>query len=107
SISFLSPRDTILNQFLKVALITRLLREHPEVSGLKDLDQYSPECQFRLLSEPKKAGFHIQCDGSCQNIVGYQFDFQLKASPVLHELGFYEGFGLTHSMGLGFVEVLA
>ena len=40
-------------------------------------------------------------------VIGYQFDFQLKASPVLHELGFYEGFGLRHSMGLGFVEVIA
>ncbi len=107
SISFLSPRDQSFNDFLKVDLIKRLLRDHPEVSGLKDLGQYCPEFQFRLLSEPKKEGFHIQCDESCQSIVGYQFDFQLKASPVLHELGFYEGFGLTHSMGLGFVEVLA
>jgi len=106
-VRFLSPRDESFKNSLKIDLIKKLLRVHPEVSGLKDLDQYCPEFQFELLSEPKKKGFNIKTKGRLQSVVGYQFDFQLKASPVLHELGFYEGFGLPHSMGLGFVEVIA
>jgi len=107
SISFLSPTDQKFHKSFKVNLIKRLLQSHPEVSGLRDLDQYCPEFQFQLLTEPKEKGFNIKANGSFQNVIGYQFDFQLKASPVLHELGFYEGFGLQHSMGLGFVEVIA
>jgi CRISPR-associated endoribonuclease Cas6 len=105
--SFLSPEDQYFNTCLKVHLIKRLLRFHPEVTGLEDLEQYCPEFKFQLLSEPKEKGFHIKSNDGVQNVIGYQFDFQLKASPVLHELGFYEGFGLQHSMGLGFVEVIA
>lgn len=107
AINFLSPDDKNFNNTLKIDLIKRLLRSHPEMSGLKDLDQYCPEFQFQLLSEPKEKGMNIKSNGTSQSVIGYQFDFQLKASPVLHELGFYEGFGLQHSMGLGFVEVIA
>ena len=105
--SFLSPKDKGFHKSLKIDLIKRLLRSHPEMWGLQDLDQYCPEFQFQLLTEPKKKGFNIKTKGSFQHVIGYQFDFQLKASPVLHELGFYEGFGMQHSMGLGFVEVIA
>lgn len=104
---FLSPKDKDFHKSLKIDLIKRLLRSHPEVSGLDNLDQYCPEFQFQLLSEPREKGFNIKTNGNFQSVVGYQFDFQLKASPVLHELGFYEGFGLPHAMGLGFVEVIA
>ena len=104
---FLSPKDKGFHKSLKIDLLKRLLRSHPEMSGLQDLDQYCPEFQFQLLSEPKEKGYNIKTNCSFQTVIGYQFDFQLKASPVLHELGFYEGFGLGHSMGLGFVEVLA
>jgi CRISPR-associated endoribonuclease Cas6 len=104
---FLSPKDKDFHKSLKIDLIKRLLRSHPEVSGLDNLDQYCPEFQFQLLSEPREKGFNIKTNGSFQSVIGYQFDFQLKASPVLHELGFYEGFGLPHAMGLGFVEVIA
>src|SRR5690606_5340165 len=104
---FLSPKDKDFPKSLKIDLIKRLLRSHPEVSGLENLDQYCPEFQFQLLSEPKEKGFNIKSNGNFQSVIGYQFDFQLKASPILHELGFYEGFGLQHSMGLGFVEVIA
>lgn len=104
---FLSPKDRDFHKSLKIDLIKRLLRSHPEVSGLENLDQYCPEFKFQLLSEPKEKGFNVKSNGSFHSVIGYQFDFQLKASPVLHELGFYEGFGLQHSMGLGFVEVIA
>lgn len=106
---FLSPRDESFKNFLKIDLIKRLLQCSPEVSDFNedDLDQYCPEFQFELLSEPKEKGFNVKANDAFQSVVGYQFDFQLKASPVLHEIGFYKGFGLQQSMGLGFVEVIA
>src|SRR5690606_29277725 len=105
----LSPRHESLKHFLQIDLIQRLLHCSPEVSDYNedDLDQYCPEFQFELLSERKEEGFNVKANDAFQSVVGYQFDFQLKASPVLHEIGFYNGFGLQQSMGLGFVEVIA
>jgi|GEM_PF-1552575 len=108
SSNYLSPTDHTFSKSFKVNLIKKVLRSHPEIPALEDLDQYCPEFQFQLLTEPQKQGFKVRTSDDNQvDAIGYQFDFQMKASPILHELGFYEGFGLQHSMGLGFVEVIS
>ena len=105
---YLSPADEGFPKFFKENLLQRLLRFQPEFQSLKDLDRYCPEIQFELLNEPKKKGITLKgpTEGPLK-IVGYQFDFKFKASPILHELGYYEGFGSQSTLGFGYVEVLA
>lgn len=106
--TYLSPKDHGFHQSFKVNLMERLIRAHPEVGELKRLERFCPEFQFELLNEPEKKGFSGETfTDDSEDVIGYQFDFKLKASPILHEFGFYEGFGLQHSMGWGFVDVIA
>ena len=105
---YLSPSDEGFHKIFKENLLQRLLRFQPEFQSLKELDRYCPEIQFELLNEPKRKGITLKRSvEEPLDIIGYQFDFKLKASPILHELGYYEGFGSQSALGFGYVEVLS
>ncbi|ERM81493.1 hypothetical protein P872_10255 [Rhodonellum psychrophilum GCM71 = DSM 17998] len=105
---YLSPEDERYSCVFKTNLLRRFLSFHPEVVGLKDLDSYCPEISFSLIGKPKKKGITLKSFSEKPiKVIGYQFDFKLKASPILQELGYYGGFGSKNAMGFGCVGVLA
>lgn len=97
------------HKLIKEGLLKRLLSFQPDFPVLKNkLHQYCPDIQFKLLNEPKKTTVTIQRSSEKPiQLMGHYFDFKLRASPVLHELGYYGGFGSKNWLGLGCVEVMA
>lgn len=39
--------------------------------------------------------------------IGYKFEFKVRASPILQELGYFGGFGSKNVLGFGCVEVIS
>ncbi len=80
----------------------------PQIQGLKDLDNYCPEIRFELMNEPQKRGIIMQTqfDETIEGI-GYKFEFKVRASPILQELGYFGGFGSKNVLGFGCVEVIS
>src|SRR5690606_24815888 len=77
---YLSPADEGFDKIFKENLLQRILRFQPEFQGLKELDRYCPEIQFELLNQPEKKGITLKRnEEESLDIVGYQFDFKLKA----------------------------
>lgn len=104
-----SSKGCPFHRLIKVSLLQRLLSFQPGFPALKNkLDQYCPDIQLKLLNEPKKATVTFKNSAQCPvQVMGYYFDFKLRASPVLHELGYYGGFGNKNWLGLGCVDVMA
>jgi len=61
---------------------------------------------FELLSPPKQKGITIKAGTPQQSkLVGYQYNFKLKADAALLRMGYYTGFGEKNSMGFGCCEI--
>jgi CRISPR-associated endoribonuclease Cas6 len=61
---------------------------------------------FELLSPPKQKGITIKVGTPQQSkLVGYQYNFKLKADSALLRMGYYTGFGEKNSMGFGCCEI--
>lgn len=62
---------------------------------------------LELLSPPKQKGITIKAGTPQQTkLVGYQYNFKLKADATLLRMGYYTGFGEKNSMGFGCCETL-
>ncbi|MEI6679507.1 MAG: CRISPR-associated endoribonuclease Cas6 [Mariniphaga sp.] len=61
---------------------------------------------IELLSTPKQKGITIKA-GTPQEtkLVGYQYNFKLKANAELLRMGYYTGFGEKNSMGFGCCQI--
>jgi len=63
---------------------------------------------FQLLSEPKRKGITLKAFSSAETkVIGYMFDFELRAAPTLLEVGYYAGFGVENAQGFGCVGQIA
>lgn len=101
---YLHPED---RQF-GTLLISNLLRKARALQTACIEIPESSQPQFRLLNTPRKKGIHIKEGTSAHTqIIGYLFNFELLASPELHEVGYYAGFGEKNSMGFGCVSLLS
>lgn len=73
-----------------------------------DTEKASTNNAFRLLNTPRKKGITIKEHTEQETkVIGYLFRFELTASPELHEIGYYAGFGEKNSMGMGCASVLS
>lgn len=62
---------------------------------------------LKLLTPPKQKGITIKAGTQQQTkLVGYQYNFILKADKELLRMGYYTGFGEKNSMGFGCCETL-
>ena len=62
---------------------------------------------LQLLSPPKQKGITIKAGTPQQSkLIGYQYNFKLKADAALLRMGYYCGFGEKNSMGFGCCETL-
>lgn len=71
-------------------------------NGLHDID-----CDMKIISQFKK---HLRCfqpkGSAVQKIIGYKYDFELKAPPDVQRMIWMSGVGAKNSLGFGFVEEL-
>lgn len=65
-----------------------------------------PEPEFMLLSTPKKQGVILKAYTPEETqVIGYSFDFSLRAAPALLETGYLAGFGNENAQGFGCTKV--
>jgi len=62
---------------------------------------------FTLLSQPRQKGITIKAGTPQQSkLIGYQYNFKIKADAALLRMGYYCGFGEKNSLGFGCCETL-
>jgi CRISPR-associated endoribonuclease Cas6 len=62
---------------------------------------------FTLLSQPRQKGITIKTGTPQQSkLIGYQYNFKIKADAALLRMGYYCGFGEKNSLGFGCCETL-
>ncbi|MBU1009956.1 MAG: CRISPR-associated endoribonuclease Cas6 [Bacteroidetes bacterium] len=67
-----------------------------------DADVAPETMQLKLTTDPKTKGILIKADTPQQTkIIGYLFEFEITAPPLLIYTGYYAGFGEKNSLGLG------
>lgn len=99
---YLSPNDEGY-----LPLIINNLKEKLRIfTGLA----YPPDDQenhLELLSPPKQKGIAIKVDTpQASKLVGYHYNFKIKADIALLRMGYYCGFGEKNSLGFGCCENL-
>ncbi len=63
------------------------------------------DLSIRLLSKsPKKQGIKIKYEKN--QVIGYQYNFELTAPKVLIQTGLLAGFGSANAQGFGFCEII-
>ncbi len=104
---YISPSDREYESLLFANLIGKL-KSMPLLHGNKSLQAVpEEESGFSLLSEPKSRLISIKSFTRDETRVrGYEFKFELRASPLLQEIGYYSGFGEKNSTGFGCVEIV-
>lgn len=64
------------------------------------------DATLKLLGSPRQKGITIKSGMPQQSkLVGYQYNFKLKADQNLLRIGYYTGFGEKNSMGFGCCEI--
>ncbi len=87
-----------LLEILKVSPMTLAGNNEPILGTM-------PSFNFKLLSDPKSRLITMKAFTDQQTQVrGYDFKFELAAPVILHEIGYYGGFGEKGSLGFGCVE---
>lgn len=67
--------------------------------------ELNQKLSIRLLSKkPKKQGIKIKYEKN--QVIGYQYNFELTASKVLIQTGLLAGFGSRNAQGFGFCEMI-
>ena len=104
---YICPSDRDYEKLLFTNLIAKL-NSMPVIHGNRVLLETSgDEHGFTLLSEPKSRLISIKSFTRDETRVrGYEFKFELRASPLLQEIGYYSGFGEKNSTGFGCVEIV-
>lgn len=103
---YLSPEDRRFKRVFENNLIQRLMSFHTQLS-LKELEDDFPAMEFELRSSPRKKGITLKAlEAKPIKVIGYQFDFMLRAPVAIQELGYYGGFGSKNALGFGCVKVI-
>lgn len=67
--------------------------------------ELNQKLSIRLLSKkPKKQGIRIKHEKN--QVIGYQYQFELTAPKILIETGLLAGFGSQNAQGFGFCEIM-
>jgi CRISPR-associated endoribonuclease Cas6 len=98
------PEDTDYQILLRENLMNKLaIAQHYDFSARSKAIEEIP-FEIALLSEPKRKGITLKAFTAAETkVIGYFFDFEIKAAPVLLEVGYYAGFGVENAQGFGCV----
>jgi CRISPR-associated endoribonuclease Cas6 len=106
--SYLSPEETAFEQLLADNLIHKFTTalNYGLISPGPELETDDPEITFKLLNKPRMRGIKVKAFTPEETkIIGYTFDFELKAPTALLQIGYVCGFGEKNSLGMGCVEL--
>ncbi|CAN5607697.1 hypothetical protein BH23BAC1_BH23BAC1_25790 [soil metagenome] len=103
---YMHPEDEKFGQLLINNLLEKLKVSPMALAGNNEpILGTMPSFNFKLLSEPKSRLITMKAFTDQQTQVrGYDFKFELSAPVILHEIGYYGGFGEKGSLGFGCVE---
>ena len=97
----LSPLEEGYTQLL----INNLKEKLRIFTGVESTNEAS-EATLELLSPPKQKGIAIKTNTpQATKLVGYHYNFKIKADAELLRIGYYTGFGEKGSQGFGCCEV--
>lgn len=83
------------------------LKENQKVFTGQESTFVAKDATFTLLSQPRQKGITIKAGTPQQSkLVGYQYNFKIKADAELLRMGYYCGFGEKNSLGFGCCETL-
>ena len=99
--SYLSPEQDGYEELFSQNLISKFLAHSNSVS-------INPsEIKIRYFGKIRKKGITIKANTPEETkIIGYMFNFELKAPPELQRIGYYAGFGRLNSQGFGCCEIV-
>ena len=98
---YLSPAD---DGYLRL-LIGNLKEKYKVFTGHESMFDEN-DAELELLSPPKQKGIAIKTNTpQATKLVGYHYNFTIKADADLLRIGYYTGFGEKGSQGFGCCEV--
>jgi CRISPR-associated endoribonuclease Cas6 len=96
-VTYLGPADSGYEQMFTDTLMRRALR-----SGSQSLEKPV----MKVLGEPRSRLVTVAKRGAQTRVRGWQYAFELEATPRLHEFGYFAGFGSKCSIGFGCAEAV-
>lgn len=98
---FLSPDNEDYSELFSQNLISKFLA-NGEFSSINP-----QEIKIKHHGKIRKKGISIKTGTKSETkIIGYMFDFELKAPPEIQRIGYYAGFGRLNSQGFGLCEII-
>ena len=89
-----------------VQLIINNLKEKLKVFTGVESQFDASEAELELLSPPKQKGIAIKTNTpQATKLIGYHYNFKIRANAELLRIGYYTGFGEKGSQGFGCCEV--
>lgn len=102
---YLSPKDLRYGNLIKENLLNKLY-SYQAVLNTEAMIGPDDEFQFRLTNEPRSKMITFKSFTEHPiNLKAFLYDFELVAPPLLHEIGYYGGFGGKNAQGLGCVKI--
>ncbi|MDO5571918.1 MAG: CRISPR-associated endoribonuclease Cas6 [Bacteroidales bacterium] len=99
SVEYMNPEDPNYSK----TLLHNLLDKYSHFYGRPY--QGETECEFELLSQPKRKGIFIKRFTKDETkVIGYMYKFRIKLPIVLHKLLYNTGLGDKVGLGFGCVE---
>jgi len=90
-----------------IQLMINNLKEKLKVFTGQESNFNTQNAAFTLLSQPRQKGITIKAGTPQQTkLIGYQYNFKIKADAALLRMGYYCGFGEKNSLGFGCCETL-
>jgi len=103
---YLQPSDKEFGNLLVRNLCSKTVAYASQREGEVAADLQILDFEFKALGKVYQNGVTIKQHSPYQTkLIGYLFEFELKVSPSLQEIGYYAGFGHLGSQGFGCVRV--
>lgn len=106
--AYLSPEEAAFEQLIADNLIHKFTTalNYGLIAPGPELEIEDPEITFKLLNKPRMRGITVKAFTPEETkIIGYTFDFDIKAPAALLQIGYVCGFGEKNSLGMGCVEL--
>lgn len=103
---YLHPEDKEYGALMVQNLLSKSEAFQKTFSGVEYEKEIIPDFDFKVIGKVYKNGVKIkQLTEQETMLIGYMYEFELKAPVEFHEIGYYAGFGQLGSQGFGCVGV--